>query len=202
MAGDAYLDDCGRYRLPNIATPPSGFLGLGFDDKDSAKIGPAGVTNGVGINTTSIPGESQTGVDGWVVPTTTTDKWAMNGGPTLAMGYWVGVFFKNKTGRDLQDGVQVTHHGAVDSTHDYYFSDTDGKRTTIDTAQAATGTDGTSLDTNASAGSGELGADSATGGGLSSMCAWPQVTQASLPNLVVVQEMRPVNNGFGTTCDR
>lgn len=196
--GPVYIDDCGRYRVPDVATPTSPFVGLGFDDADQSKIGPTGVTNGVGISLSSKPGEATKDIDGWFAAPTTTAKWGMNGGPSLSTGYFVAIYFANKTGRALQAGVTPTHSGSTDAAHDFFFGDTDAKRTTIDSAASATGANGTALVTGAVAT--DTFAWSGTGG-LPPECKYLALTEASLQGLVIVQEYRPVNNGT-MTCTR
>ncbi|HEX2686995.1 MAG TPA: hypothetical protein VHN14_10275, partial [Kofleriaceae bacterium] len=43
--GAVYVDDCGRYRVPDIAQPIGPFVALAIDDADAAKAGPLGTTN-------------------------------------------------------------------------------------------------------------------------------------------------------------
>lgn len=198
--GGVYIDDCGRYRVPDIKIPTGPFIGMGIDDADTAKMGPAGVTNSVGFSTATVGGTTVDGLNGYIAKKTTTDMWAPLG-PSVATGFMVAIFFAHQAATDLslQSGVQFTKNGSTIPASTTYFSATGTGRTTIDTNATSTGANGTALITGAVATEGPI--LSGTGGGLSASCKWAAHAGASLANIVFVQEFRPVNV-LGMTCDR
>lgn len=195
--GDVYIDDCGRYRVTDI-TPPSGpFVGLGIDDADTAKRGPAGTTNTVGVAAAKAPSMAIKDFEAWIVKKSTTDSWTTSGAPSLASsGFYVSVFRGHKTGPVNQAGVQSTRGGNPNTANDYYFRAGDTVRTMVDTAATVTGTNGTVLITNASVGEGPAYGGS---GVIPAECAWETHAGASLPNIVFIQIFRPAN-AIGETC--
>ena len=194
-----YMDDCGRYRITNIKTPTGPFIGLGLDDRDVAMMGPSGNTNSVGWATPTVGGTSTKDLDGFIAKKSTTDAWTASNGPPLSTGILTAIFFANQAGPTLQDGVQFTKNSATIPANTFYFTAAGTTRTTVDTNQTATGANGTALVTGAKVS--DLLAFSGTGGGLDTTCKWATHAGASLPNIVFVQEFRPVN-ALGQTCTR
>ncbi len=197
VTGPVYLDDCGRYRVPDITVPTGAYIGLGFDDFDAAKMYQAGNTNAIGTATSKNPGTA-TILDGWIATKATTDMWTSTGGPPLSGGIFTAIFFAGKTGRALQSGVTVTKSNNPITANDYYFMAGDATRGTIDGAASSTGANGTGLVTSANPSQGLVYSGS---GGLEAACKWPAVAAASLANIVFVQEFRPTDV-FGMTCGR
>jgi hypothetical protein len=120
--GEVYIDDCGRYRVSNIASPTGPLIALGFDDADPTKAGPMGVTNAVGIATPKgVPATKD--LDAFVVAPATAIGWAGAGVPFDASnGIFASIFRGHRTGTDLASGVAVTRNGSTDALHDYYFA--------------------------------------------------------------------------------
>lgn len=201
VTGPVYVDDCGRYRVPDIAVPTGPFVGLGIDDADAAKLGPTGNTNSVGIATSKNPGVATKDLDGYIVTKATTDLWEASGGPPLSGGIFAAVYRANKTGRALQAKVTFTKSNNPVTANDFYFTASDVVRTTIDPAATSTGANGTALITGAKVSDGLI--YSGTGGMLDSTCTWSKSAGASLPNIVFVQDFRPIDVPLsGVTCDR
>ncbi len=194
--GQLYIDDCGRYRVPDISVPAGPFIGLGIDDADAAKAGPMGTTNTVGVAIPKQPAMANRDFEAWIVKKSTTDQWVASGGPPLSGGYYVNVFRGHRTGFDLATGVQATRAGNPNTSNDYYFTPAQTTRQTVLTSAAVTGMNGTALITNAAVS--ELTAYSGTGG-IPAECIWESKAGAALPNIVFIQLFRPIN-AVAQTC--
>jgi len=196
--GAIYLDDCGRYRVPDITAPGSPFLALGIDDTAAAGAGPPGITTPAGVATTYSQNTSLNGFEAFVVHASTTGKWQASGGPGLATGYYINVFRAHKTGFMPMPGVQVTKNGGPIMNNDFYFKDNEVAHQTIDTNQGVTGANGTALITGAAV------SDLVAYSGDSSVfndtnCVWGLDAGATLPGIAFIQIKRPVN-ASGKTC--
>lgn len=196
--GMVYIDDCGRYRVQDIDPPSGPYVGLGFDDASAALVGPAGVTNGVGVATLKDVGNATKDFDGFVAAKSTTDMWTASGGPTLAQGMFVNIFRAHKTGHMEQAGVTFTRSGNPAPNDDFYFKSADTGRTMIDPTATSTGANGTAIVINAHISDGAVNSGT---GGLPSQCIWETHPGSSIPNVVFVQVKRPRDNFMGDTCD-
>jgi hypothetical protein len=208
QVGDTYMDDCGRYRFEDVPMPSSPFVGLGFDDKDAAKMGPAGVTNAVGV-ATAFASDTPVNLEAFIATKATTDTWEGSGGPPVSGGVHVAIFRAHKCDADgtctgdpaaTQSGVQIYKDTLAVPNSDYYFADTDTQHTTVDPGLTSTGANGTGLLT------GALVSDNLkwTGmGGISDTtnCTWEHHAAASLKNIVTFQIYRPTNQ-IGKTCNQ
>jgi len=199
---DTYIDDCGRFRLTDVM-PPAGspFIAIGMDDRDPTKVGPGGVTNATGVATPTAPNMAVKDVEAFQVPSATTTKWAMTGGPTIAGGIYTMIFRQKRVpSRLTQAGVTVLKGPpptfTPTPTTDHYFVNTDVSRERIDMALNATGANGTALVTNA------MLADIYTGTPtvLPAECRWSAHAAQTVAGIVFVQILRPVN-ATGMTCN-
>lgn len=202
--GGTDIDDCGRFRVKDIAQPSSPFIGLGIDDRTATMIGdPGGITNTTGVAAAAVPDGAITNQEAWIAPKATTDMWAASGGPPVANGIYVGIFRahkcdsnnKNCTGDAFanQAGAAFTLATAGPLTSDdYYFQAAEVGHTTIDPNATATGVNGTGLLKNASV---TNGINYTAQGGLTDTtdCKWDTKAAASIPNIVFFQVYRPVN---------
>lgn len=187
--GEVYLDDCGRYQVPNI--PITGLMAplvaLGIDDADATKRGPLGITNAVGLATAAAAVATKD-FDAFVVPKTTSDKWA--GMPPFDMthGIFAPIYHAHRTGLDLQSGVMFKAATGTATTTVFYLGGT--TRATIDTAATATAANGTAL-----VGiTGGAVTDQYTGlGGLPAECQWELHGAASIPFAIFIQSFRPIS---------
>ncbi len=208
--GGVEIDNCGRYRIKDVAQPSSPFIGLGFDDALAANQGPGGVTNTVGVALSKQADTAVKGMEAWIVKSSTTDMWAATGGPLLSGGIYVGIFRKQHgdpptgdtcTGSGCFDtvaGVTFTKSGTTEPNNDYYFSASSLMHQMIDATATATGQSGTGLLTNASVNDSLV--YSGTGGITDTTdCQWKTHAAASLPGIVFIQIYRPVNQ-IGKTC--
>lgn len=191
--GDTYIDDCGRFRLTDITLPPGPFIGLGIDD---ATVGPGGTTNIVGVATAKIPGTATKDFEGFVAPKALTDAWAAAGGPPLSGGIYAMVFRARSRGSAPNPGVTATRTGAPVPANDHYFAGCAALETSIDAGALATGGNGTALITGASVADGLAYSGS---GPLPPECRYSTHAGASLPNILFVQVVRPIN-AVGMTC--
>jgi len=209
LASDAvYIDDCGRYRVPNITLSGGPFVALGIDDAGQP-LGPAGVTNTTGVAMPQTPNAAVASFEAFVVPQATTDEWTSTGGPMLSDGIYVGIFRAHAcdatgtcTGDKFatQGGVTFTKSGATEPANDYYFM-AETTHDHIDPAATATSINGTGLLTGASVNDSLV--YSGTGGITDTVnCKWETHAAASLANIVFLQVYRPTNFSFNTTCSQ
>ncbi|CAN5873661.1 hypothetical protein BH11MYX3_BH11MYX3_35690 [soil metagenome] len=193
--GPLYIDDCGRYRVPDISVPAGPFIGLGIDDSVGA-MGPNGITNTVGVAIPKSPNMATRDFEAWIVKKSTTDKWVASGGPPLSGGYYVNIFRGHRTGTDTVAGVQSTRSGNPNPTNDYYFTPAQTTRETVLTSATVTGVNGSALITNASVLENPVYSGT---GGIPAECAWETHAGASIPNIVFIQLFRP-QNAVAQTC--
>ncbi len=191
--GDTYIDDCGRYRLTDITPGASPFIGLGIDD--ATMPGPAGITNAVGIATPVAADTAMRDLEGFVVRSATTTKWAQSGGPTIATGYYAMVFRAMRTGLMNQAGVTALRMTTPVPDNDFYFTVGQTTRETFDGSATSTGANGTAIINNAS-----LAHQFYTGvGGLPPECRWQARPGVTLQGIVFISIFRP-ENATGMTC--
>jgi hypothetical protein len=203
--GPVYLDDCGRYRVPDITVPGGLFIALGFDDA-GMPLGPAGITNTTGVATPKVVNMATKDLEAWVVDQTTTDLWHTSGGPQVSSGVYVGIFRSHMcdmsgtcTGDRFanQMGVTITKSGVAQPANDYYFMAAETNHQHVDAAATATNVNGTVLYTGASVNDSLV--YSGTGGiADTTACQWESHAAASLPNIVFLQVYRPVSKTLQT----
>ena len=191
-----YIDDCGRYRVPDIEPGTSPFIGLGIDDALPANRGPAGVTNVVGVATPKVVDTSTREFEAFIVKMSTTTQWQTSGGPSIAAGYYAMVFRAASTGMGAKPGVTVVNQamGPI-MANDFYFTPAQTTRQTVDVAQNATGANGTALVAGAALAHGGYSGV----GGLPAECKWSGHPGVTLAGIVFIQVLRPVNQ-TGMTC--
>jgi hypothetical protein len=203
--GAVYIDDCGRYRVPDITVPAGPFVALGFDDA-GMPLGPTGVTNTTGVAVPKVADTKVKDLEAWVVDKATTDMWTSTGGPPLSGGIYVGIFRTHMcdpttgtcTGDGFADqmGVTITKNGSPVPANDYYFQ-AEATHLHIDAAATATSINGTGLLTNASVN--DSLAYSGTGGITDTTnCQWETHAAASLANIVFLQVYRPQSKPLKT----
>lgn len=200
--GNVYIDDCGRYRVQDISQPSGPYVGLGFDDADTAKLGPAGVTNAVGVATVAGGGLITKDFDGFVAAKATTDLWTSSGGPTIGQGMFLNIFRPHQTGEGGQPGVTFCRQqGATCNAvpnDDFYFSATETGLTTVDPATSSTGANGAVIVINAHISDGGINSGF---GAIDAKCVWQTHPGSSIPNVLFVQVKRPQDNFMGDVCD-
>jgi hypothetical protein len=195
--GAIYIDDCGRYRIPDITPPAGPVIAIGLDDA-GMPFGPSGVTVTTSI---ALPTQADTktaNVEAWIVDVTTVGTWQATGGPMLANGIYAAIFRTHTcdatgtcTGDAFanQSGVTITENSAPKAANDSYFAAEAG-RLHIDAAANLTSIDGTALYTPAS-----LAAAYSGSGGLSdnANCVWETHAAGTVPGAVFMQVYRPTS---------
>jgi hypothetical protein len=196
--GPLYIDDCGRYKVPEIAQPGGPYVALALDD---ATAGPGGTTNAVGVATPKAPNAATKDFEAFIVKGSTTTGWGA--APSLTAGIYAAVFRGHKTGVDPAVGVTLTiapmsnpTSMSADPSRDFYFQTGSANRTTLDGAASATTTNGTALLSGATlaevySGNGD--------GAPSAQCQWEVHAGGAIPNSVFIQIFRPTN-APGQTC--
>jgi hypothetical protein len=190
--GAVYIDDCGRFKVPEVTQPTMApLIALGVDD--IAAPGPTGISNAVGVATGAAPNTATKDVEAFIVRPVTTAGWS---GPSLATGIFAMVFRGHATGTDLAAGVTASRNGASDMGHDYYFGASATSRTTLDGAANVTGVNGTALFTITAP---QLTDTYAGTGALPASCIWGPHAGAAVQGVVFIQIFRPAN-APGMTC--
>jgi hypothetical protein len=127
-------------------------------------------------------------VETFIVTLVTVGKWQGTGGPAISGGIYAMAFRAKRAPSKLpQAGVMVTKN-ATPSAAAKYFVNTDVTRERIDAAGVMTGANGTAL-TN-----GITLADNNSGtGALPAECMWSIHKTSSIPFVIFIQILRPVN---------
>jgi hypothetical protein len=196
--GTIYMDDCGRYRVPDIGAPGGPYVALGLDDTAAADAGPGGITNAAGVATPYTVNTSLNGFEAFIVRPATTASWQASGGPGIATGYYINVFRAHTTGFAPQAGVKAMKGSMViGAANAFYFVDNEVTHDTVDVNQHSTGANGTVLITGAGVGDGVVYTGDTTV--LPPECRWGLDPGATLPGVAFIQIKRPVN-ASGMTC--
>ena len=187
--GQVYIDDCGRFRIPDVTQPAMvPLIVLGVDDV--AQPGPMGLANPAGVATVAVANGASRDVEAFVAKPSTIAGWS---GTSLATGIFALVFHNTLTGTALASGVNVTRNGALDATHTLYFGSAAASRTTLDGNAHATGVNGTAFYNIMN----PVPTDMYSGtGALPSGCNWEAHVAAAVPGVVFIQTFRPT----GSTC--
>lgn len=209
LASDpVYIDDCGRYRIPNITLGPGPFIALGIDDAGQP-LGPTGTTVTTGVALPNQPNAAVANEEAFILNETTVGEWAMTGSntPPLTSGIYVAVFREHACAQNdamctnndpvaTQGGVQFTKMGLVVPAA--YFA-TEAVHDHVDAAATATSINGTGLYTGAVVTDGPI--YSGIGGITDTTnCKWESHPAAALPGIVFFQIYRPVNATISSTC--
>lgn len=192
LTTDAVLiDDCGRFRIPEITQPTGPFVALAIDDDAMTAQGPGGTTNAVGVAFPRMANFATKDVEGFVIKGAVAAGW---GSPALAAGIYAPVYRAHRTGLDTQAGVTFTF-GPMGSAptmtnvdRDFYFGAAATTRTTLDAAASMTGANGTALVSGAS-----LTEVYGGKGGIPSTCIWEPHAGAAVPGVVFIQIFRPID---------
>lgn len=202
--GPVYIDDCGRYRIPDI-TPANGpFLALGWDDAGQP-FGASGVTVTTGVAVPTGANTTVKDLEAFILDQATVGTWQSAGGPMLTSGIYASVFRTHgcdSTGACTGDrfanqmGVTITKSGATQPASDFYFQAETG-RVHLDGAASATSINGTGLFTGASVNDGPV--FSGTGGiADTANCTWEPHAAANVAGLLFIQVYRPINKPLKT----
>jgi len=188
--GPVYIDDCGRFRIPDVGQPATAPL-IALNVDDIAQPGPMGLANPAGVAVAAMANGASRDVEAFVVKPSTIAGWS---GPMLMGGIFALVFHSKLTGTDLASGVTMTRNGVPgDVAHTFYFGATAANRTTLDSNARATGVNGTAFYTITT----PVATDMYSGtGALPSGCNWEAHLAAAVPGVVFIQTFRPT----GSTC--
>jgi hypothetical protein len=190
--GEVTIDSCGRFRALNLAAPTFGAVGISVDDAGAtdtyALTGSAAlVSPGMRIEGLSVRATSRQTDDGW----TSSAGDPFSGQTFSEVGVVLAVFSTSTT---PTSGVTITFDGATRVADDYYFSDTDQRISTVDTALTATGANGAGLMVNA--GQGDYGGQGAEPQG----CVWPARLASTAGDVVFVANRPAVDMQSGAPC--
>lgn len=147
--------------------------------------------------TPALVNTSTPNLEAFIASKATSNMWAASGGPPISGGIYATVFRTSSTGRTNRTGVTVTRSGATMPTNDFYFATAQSTRATVDAAATTTGANGSALVTGASITAGIV--YSGAGGGLPAEGRYSAHAGMSLPFILVVQVLRPIN-AAGMTC--
>lgn len=192
-AGGLVVDDCGRYRGSDLPMATFSFMGVAVDDAvgTTARHRLTGVAIG---NDDALPARD---FRAYATRITTDQAWSTSAGLSGASFATRGVYAAVFRYRDMPvSGVTATRTGGTLPSDDYYFSDTNAMRTTVDPARATTGNNGTVLITD-SVGAGVT--DHAGMGAEPSGCQWPTNLAAAIPTVVFMQ-LKPAEQTAGVAC--
>jgi hypothetical protein len=195
VAASTYLDHCGRFRIRDIQPAGAPFIGLGVDDHssqpDDHKL--------TGVAFPTAAGISRTDIVAYITRDATDAAWGSTSGEgasLAALGVYVNVYRESgMTGDPLSGdtaaGVTILRSGQMIPTDDYYFSDTDTARTTVNPALNVTGANGTGLVLRRPS----LAPYSGTPGPLPGGCTWYAPNGAAIPTVVFAQIHTPNEPG-------
>lgn len=180
VAAEISVDECGRFRIANVPTPPSGQVVL-VTESPNTSIDPLYTTTATIVVAQSA--QSKNNVPVYAVPASADASWTASAGlgaPGFAeRGAYLGLFTDSLV---PVAGVSLTRDGATVADDDYYFADTNpSSRLAIDPDQNETGLNGAGLVINSAL-------TNHAGTGPSSLtCTWRSVTAQTVPGVVFVQ---------------
>lgn len=188
---DKFIDDCGRFRISDVMPGASPFIALGMDDADPSKAGPQGVSNAAGSAINVAANMTTRDVELFAVPASTTTRWAQTGGPTIAGGLYVMMFRQKRAPSKLpQAGVTAIKNAMPAPLDDHYFVATDVTRERIDANAMVTGANGTAVVTNVML---DTTRPNTGSGALPPECQWSLHLARTVPGVVFIQILRPIN---------
>ena len=194
--GTIYIDDCGRYKIPEITQSGVLYIALALDDAEAANKGPAGVTNATGVATPSTANTATKDLEAFIIKGSTSAGWAID---YSTKGLYAAIYRGHSTGTDPAVGVELAFGGSPTGTTAYdtasYFQSGSTNRTTIDSAAKVTTTNGTALVLPPVAGAAYYSGVNT----LPASCTWQVFPGGSVPGAIFVQTFRPMN-APGQTC--
>jgi hypothetical protein len=181
------VDDCGRFRLDGVSSPPSSRLAMLAEAAEGEDFRRTGIVFGV------TGGQSVLDLELYSLSTATDLAWSssagLKGDSFASRGVIVGLFANGDA-----PVAGVTFESAVGATfpdQDSYFSDANpAQRLTVDPAQAATGANGTGLLIDLPS----VGAYTGDAASAPEGCEWPVAQAATIADVVFVQP-------FDAICD-
>jgi hypothetical protein len=136
-------DECGRFRMTNIARPQLGFIALATDDLEGSGVD-AYADAVVAFPVSS--GQAYPRQRVYAISHTTDAQWSSQAAVSpsfVTSGAVLMIFLENGV---PVPGVTVTEGGATEPANDYYFANANPwARTTIDPTMTATGGNGSAL---------------------------------------------------------
>lgn len=200
-----YIDDCGRYRVSEIA--PGGALAeaLIFSEAGTPPSGTGTVT--VPSILAFLPADLTAGklrdFEAFVVDNAASTKWSDDGGPSLSVGIYAAIFRAHgcdpSTRKCNGDGDRLANQADVTLTStlgNRYFVDGPSRRQIAPAAAKATTSNGAVLATLAAAPQ----ISSVDGvGGLVEGCDWPGKSARPRPGAVLFSVFRPIDK-VGEKC--
>jgi hypothetical protein len=167
------IDGCGRYRISDLAAPPSGAVAIVVDDAPGSDLRmPAARLQTLAAN------DQLTDVVTLAAASNTVQLWTLLGGVSDASNGAILLTYKKN--RTPTAGISVAHGGV--GTVDY-FTDPDAQRILVSSAAASTGANGSALIWAAPV-QAFSGYDAGT-----NACTWQTIMTASLPGVLVYAEI-------------
>ncbi|MBE7453405.1 MAG: hypothetical protein HS111_32440 [Kofleriaceae bacterium] len=190
--GGVFQDGCNRYRGHNLPRATFGFIGIAVDD---AMGTPARhIMTGVATsNAFASPGRD---FRAYITRNSTDTAWTSSAGlagDSFATRGVLAIVFHYQDAP--VSGITVRRNGSLIPNDDFYFSDTDRERTTVDAALTSTGANGTVLVINSPTPIAHDGVGNEPSG-----CIWPSNLAASIPNVVFVQ-IKEAETPAGVVCE-
>ncbi|MFT3696231.1 MAG: hypothetical protein QM831_24035 [Kofleriaceae bacterium] len=204
--GAVYIDDCGRYRVPDITVPSNPFIALGVDDQGSA-FSPDGVTVTTGVATGAAANTKVPNLEAFVADLTTvgTLQTTSNNNQMLANGIYAAIFRTHMCDADdmctgdgfaTQAGVTFVKNGVPQMGNDDYFMN-EATRLHVDPNANATTMNGTALYKGASVND-SLAYSGSGGIADTTNCQWESHAAANVAGLLFIQIYRPMNKPLKT----
>ena len=178
LGADVVVDDCGRFRASNVPAPSFGFVALTVDDAP----GSGDLFRVTAVSVEDTP-SAQTGITAYATAAAMDEAWSASAGlvgDTFAERGVVALVFGHQG--VPRSGVEARRGGASVPDDDFYFSDTDDARTTVDAGLALTGSNGTALFLDSSSPLSHTGSGNEPGS-----CAWEDVIVGSPAGVVWFQ---------------
>jgi hypothetical protein len=187
------MNSCGQFLAQGITTPVTGFVVIKTDDITGVDdYLPTGALYPV------TPNSQVDNINLFATRYTTDNQWTSSASDPFG-----GLLFYEEGAAALifmhldvpVGGVTITVNNTLQTADDFYFSDsTFNSRTAIDTNLTATGINGTGIITKSF-----LVNHSGTGSEPAG-CEWPSNLSASIPGVLMVQEVNAVQTGTNVAC--
>lgn len=199
VTGEIYIDDCGRYRVPDIVSTGTSVV-LNIDDAAASGKNAPGVTVLTHVGVKTAPDSITKDFEAWIVKDTTVKKWTDTATDlSLTYGLYAGIFRAHVCGpgagectrNRFENQANAKFGGPVVQLGTQYFFAAEPKHENLQVGATETTSNGTAL-TKIAIGP-VVGLTGSGGIVNNTLCKWSQANAIQFENSVFFQVYRPTD---------